>query len=444
MQLRLLSVAVAAFVAAGAHAAAQSAHPERPERPYRGLFGSGVGNTEQLLTLSASAGGGYDDNVLANAGGGTSGSIDPRQSRSGSFGQMVGALSYSLRREKFQMGSSLSSSYRYYDSLPTNWMGAYTASVGASAQVTAGTTIQASQSVTHQPFLSLAPFPSVEDPALGLSTVPRLDLGVRRQDGFRYGTMAGLTQSVSRRGAVTLSFARNTSDLTGTDRDLALTTGRGLYTQGLTRGLGLRLGYGLTSGRFSTSGGGRRVQTRTLDAGLDFRRALSFSRRTMLTFGTGSSAIVDGNRAFYRLIGDARLIREIGRTWSATLAYDRHVGFLETFADPFFADAGTLALGGSVSRRVQFASSASASTGQVGLTGTSRAFDTYRGALGFTYGLTRNLGLALDYSYYRYAFHADVVLPDRVPRDMNRQSVTASLQLWAPLVNRARRPDASR
>ena len=39
-----------------------------PERPYRGLFGSGTVDTEQLSDgVSASVGGGYDDNLVADA-----------------------------------------------------------------------------------------------------------------------------------------------------------------------------------------------------------------------------------------------------------------------------------------------------------------------------------------------------------------------------------------
>ena len=43
------------------------AQAPRPERPFRGLFGGGVGNTEQSLTAHASLGGSYDDNLLAEA-----------------------------------------------------------------------------------------------------------------------------------------------------------------------------------------------------------------------------------------------------------------------------------------------------------------------------------------------------------------------------------------
>ncbi|MBA3297708.1 MAG: hypothetical protein H0U19_12315, partial [Acidobacteria bacterium] len=47
--MKLFPIILLASVLLAAPAAAQQA-PPRVERPYRGLFGGGVGNTEQLLT----------------------------------------------------------------------------------------------------------------------------------------------------------------------------------------------------------------------------------------------------------------------------------------------------------------------------------------------------------------------------------------------------------
>ena len=55
---------IAALLCASPVAAQQQG---RPERPYRGIFGGGVGDAEQLLTVNFGVSGGYDDNILANA-----------------------------------------------------------------------------------------------------------------------------------------------------------------------------------------------------------------------------------------------------------------------------------------------------------------------------------------------------------------------------------------
>lgn len=445
----LSSIVAVAMVVAAAPAGAQQV---RPERPYRGLFGGGVGDAEQLLTLNASVGGGYDDNVLAGSSGSSAGglgggvgSVDPRQSRSGNFAQFGGSLEYSLNRTRIGFGASLASSSRYYATLPTKFVGTYSGSLGSSLQIAKGTRLQVSGSITHQPFLSLGLFPAAIEAGLGDPALANFDLGIRRDDYFMYSSSVELTQAVSRRGSVSANYSRRTSDFPGSDRDLRSWTAGGRFSQGLTRGVGVHVGYGYTDGAFGVLGGGRSVQGRNLDAGVDFNKALSFSRRTTLSFSTGSSAIADRGRTYYRIIGDARLNREIGRTWNASLAYDRNVGFIETFGDPFFSDAATLSLGGMLGRRVRFHSGASASLGDVGLSGAGGSgFNTYTGSSGVNFGLTRSIGVAVDYSYYHYSFKAGALLPRGLPREMNRQGITASLSLWAPLVHRARRPHASR
>lgn len=433
--------------AAALAAAPALAQPERPERPYRGLFGGGVGNAEQLLTLNASTGAGYDDNVLADSSGGTGGGpggFDPRHARSGSFGQFGGSLAYSLNRTRVSVGASAAASSRYYATLPTKLVATYSGSIGTSLQVAKGTRLQLSGTASRQPFLTLGLLPGAFDPGLGEPSLANFDAGIRRDDYLTYMSSVDLTQSLTRRASVTGSYARRTSEFTGASRDLRSWTGAGRFSFSLSRGLGVHAGYGYTGGEFGLIGGDRTVQGRHIDAGVDFSRALSFSRRTTLSFSTGSSGIVDRDRTYYRIIGNARLNREIGRTWNASLAYNRGVSFLETFGDPVLSDAATLSLGGMVNRRLQYHASAGLSVGDVGFGAGSSGFDTYTGGTGVTFGLTRALGLALDYTFYHYAFQAGALLPQGLPREMNRQSLTASLSLWAPLVHRARRPNAAR
>jgi hypothetical protein len=55
--------------------------------------------------------------------------------------------------------------------------------------------------------------------------------------------------------------------------------------------------------------------------------------------------------------------------------------------------------------------------------------------------LTRYLDLGVDYTIYRYRFGSGAVLPIGVPRDVERQSISAHIDVWAPLYSRARRND---
>jgi hypothetical protein len=55
------------------------------------------------------------------------------------------------------------------------------------------------------------------------------------------------------------------------------------------------------------------------------------------------------------------------------------------------------------------------------------------------FGLVRNLAVSLNYSFYHYEFDNSALLPPGMLRTMDRQSVRISLDVWAPLYERARR-----
>ncbi len=103
----LLACAGALVIAAPA-----AAQLPRPERPYRGLFGGGVGDTEQSLTLNVQLAGGYDDNIFADQGAG-GGGVPPSSTpptnvvaQGGSYGQLSSGLTYSLARTRVSVGAS--------------------------------------------------------------------------------------------------------------------------------------------------------------------------------------------------------------------------------------------------------------------------------------------------------------------------------------------------
>jgi hypothetical protein len=77
------------------------------------------------------------------------------------------------------------------------------------------------------------------------------------------------------------------------------------------------------------------------------------TRRTKLSFGTGLVSVSDQtstrHTTRHTAIGNAQLTRELGRTWLATLTYDRDVSFVDTFQQPVISDGVSVGLGGLVS-----------------------------------------------------------------------------------------------
>lgn len=418
-------------------AAAQDVALPRAERPYRGLFASGVDDARQLLTLNASLGGGYDDSVLnaSNAG------ADVRLALRGPFASGSAGAAYTLSLERVSFGASASTATRYYPDARDNFLATRSASAAISVQALRYTRISAAQSYTVAPYNVFSLFPTLFDAPLGQSQVIEDDFGIAAERYTRVATTAGIVQTVplGRRTFLDFDYNYGRSHVSSRSFDYETHAAGGYFRREVTRSLGFRLGYHYRDARYPSAVARGRLQTHDADVGVDFNRALSLTRRTTLTMRTGTSALVTENRTIYRLIGDARLNREISRTWNASLAYNRNVGFVDTFDVPMLYDSVSAGVAGLITRRLQFASSLRASTGHVGF-GADSAFRTYAGAVNLATALTRNIGIGASYFYYRYWFDSLAALPAAVSREMERQGVRAYVTVWAPVFYRARRP----
>ena len=431
-----LVVSLAAVLAAGAPVSAQQA---RPERPYRGLFGGGVGDAQQLLTFNLSAGGGYDDNVLADTGVGG----DPTQAKGGNFGSISTGLNYSFSGTDWSFGASGSANTRYSPSVTKDFTTGASVGMGLSGGLWRGARFGLSTSAGYQPYYTLSLFPSLAEPALGDAPPTQFEYGAIADDYFSYSGSANLSQSVSSRGSLAFQATAQRSDFRSGDHPDTTSYGAGGgYSYSLARGLALRLGYGFSE--HDSPGRSEPNRVHSVDAGVNFNRAISFSRRTTLAFSTGTAATTDGSSdPQYHLTGGVSLRHDIGRTWGAAAGYSRSVRFIDALAQTYVSDGASATFGGLITRRLQFSSQASVGFAQKGSRGGAN-FDTYLGSLGLTYGVTRSLAMGVTYSYYRYEFAAGAVPPPGFGRELDRQSVTANISFWTPLMYRARRPDAPR
>ena len=438
-----LFLPLAVLLAFATTAGAQTfAPPPRAERPYRGLFGGGVGETEQLLTFNGSLGAGYDDNIFMDSNvGGTP--ADPRAAQSGSYALASGTLSYSFNKSRLALGASAGVSTRRYSGSSKDLITAYGGSIGGSFRFTERQRLTFGQAVNYQPYLNMIQFPALFEPELGQERLASLDAVTTLTDYYSYNSTVGYTAGLGRRGALDLGYNRRVDDFATENGDYTARGGHGRYTHEVSRGLGLRVGYGYNEGRYPAAADARTLQWRTWDVGVDYARALSFSRRTQLSFATGTSAVAEYDRTYYRFTGEARLNRELARTWNATASYRRGVDFVEAFSEPFLSDGFSVGVGGMLNRRLQFGSAVGGALGSVGV-GAEQNYDTYSASATLTYGLTRYMGLGTEYFLYRYRFDEIVRLPAGMSRHSNRQGVRVYLSLWAPLIHRARRPDATR
>jgi hypothetical protein len=422
-----------ALIASTAPAAAQSS---RPGRPYRGLFGSGAADAGQRLAVSASVATGYDDNLRADAIGQNSGLFTGQSTRHGTLAHLAGTLTYAYEMKRVSIRTSAATAGRYYPS-SDSLVQSTGARLSMSVALREPTSLTVGASAVHQPYSFLSTFTAQPEDEFDTPALD-LDLAETSTSYLAYTGTVGLSHRLSRRTSLAANYAVAQADRLGSGQ-LKQQHVRTVLTHNIAQGIALRGGYRYGEIAYP---GQPQLQHHTIDAGVDYNRTLSISRRTTLSFGTGSSAITVNDRLRFMAVGDAALNHEIGRSWNARASYGRHVRFDEAWAEPVLTDSINGLLGGLLSRRLNVSLTARAARGDVGLRGTERPVSYHAGAR-FQYALTRFMNCGLTYSYYHHRLDETALVPD-VLRAADRQSIRAVVNMWAPLFQRIRRADATR
>jgi hypothetical protein len=413
--------------------------PPRPERPYRGLFGGGTTNADQTLIFSAEVGTGYSDTI--QLGPTTSEVLQDPSALSGSFQLIDLALSYSLSRKRFSFFATGASAMANYSARTQGLVQSQGGTIGANYQFTKKTALSFNENISYAPYLfstSIFGLPN----QLGTQVAPvDLDAGAGLERVLTTNTNISLSQALTRRMNLSFNYAGNRTRSDSGTRDFSADSAGGHLSIALSKGLALRLGYGYTGG---TDGNGQRFYNRVIDAGLDFNRALSLSRRMTLSFSTGFAAITYASQTEYTALGHITLDREIGRSWTASVSYRRDLSMSSTLREPVLYDSAMFALRGLLGRRLAFDSSVGVSLGDVGASQTNNNFHNYYALIGLTYGMTRLIGLGVDYLYYHYLFDGGVILPTGLAEWADRQTILVSAKLWFPLLERARKVNVTR
>jgi hypothetical protein len=410
---------------------AQQLQPARSGRPYRGLFAPGdAEDVAQTLVASVTAGAGYDNDLLAD----TRGSFTPSHRGGAVPGGVLQTVSADLDfrdngdRLSYTVGTG--TTLRRYPSASSQILAAIQAHASMSAQVAARTTVIADGTAMHRPYANASLFgdgavlTGDELQPTDLSSAPAF----RTYTG--YLTTVGINHHLQQHLLVDALYSYRSLISTTSGFGVNTSTTSGGITYDIANGVGVRLGYRYREARYDD---GHVYANHQITSGLALSRALSLSRRTTVSFNAGATA-VGVDKQTYKLIGDARLDHEIGRTWIGSLGYSRSVRFVEAWREPLLLDSLVGELAGLVNRRLEVFVMTRYAGGNVGVTGT--ALNTFRfaqGVTGATYGLSRTIAVAVQYMYLDYMFGDAVVLPPGWSHSSRRQSVVASIRLWAPL-----------
>jgi len=441
-----LSAALMTAIPASAQAPPQGPR-QRPERPYRGLFGGGRGDIGQSLALNVSFGGGWDDDLLAEQQGFDPSQPVPNTKVSGSYGLGSASLNYSLDQDRFTLGANVGTNGRYYPDAQDPYVASHSAGAQATGKLSERSTVSASTQMSMRQYnvIGLAP---VEVSGETEPSQP-LDFGLAAstQTYRSWQSAVDFRQGITRRlsGYVTYSHyvTENTSESTQESMPGWQSIGAGLSFE-IARGISARGGYSVRNAAIRTAGHSQPWDGRSIDAGIDFNRSLSPSRRSKVSFSSGLTGIDDDGVARYYLTGRASFSYELGRSWTAGAGYNRDVHFAEGFGEPLQSNAFTVDVGGLIGRKLHLTTFGGGSRGKVGVASGSPNYWSVHTGASANYALTRLLAMSVSYTHYRYLFEEDAVLPAGMSHESKRQSISASLNLWLPIVQRMRKPDASR
>jgi hypothetical protein len=432
MRTALAVRAVAAVLVLCAGASRAQAQDRASEQPFQGLFGApeSVLAAPRSLSFTFAVHEAYDDRLPGIK------RFDPDAFRGGLYSQANAGLAFRQRFRHATLGLTGGSRLFYIPRAGDVSVLSHTAGMDLAAELGPRTTLQLAQGVGYSPFHRFRFEEIAGTEALGED--PGFVITAQRTLSLR--TSAAIVRRLSERSQFSADFRRIAYDFLDEDLDLRRHYAGVRYTYALSPSVGLHAGYRFrTYDSYATL---RSSQRHDIDVGADYNRSLPISRRTTLSAGFGSSLMsmgrdeaADGSETrYFRVIGQATLVHELGRTWRAQAAYDRGLQYVEAVGDPFFADTVSLSLGGYLNRRVDFLGYGSYSHGQLRLSERNRGRELFASTARLRVALTRNLALESQYFFFHYWFAPEVRLGAGYPRELDRQGIRLGLIAWLPLV----------
>jgi len=437
---RTSRLAIAAAVTAAVSATSVSAQSEaRP--PSGAVFGGAADNSTKrtLLNGTINLATAFDQDVVTNVAG---------QSQSvfqgnGFYATLTPSLSFESRGNRLRIGVNVGSDVRYYQEFHEVMTMANSVALGLNAQLTPRTSISVSPGFTYSPALYSGLFSAGPASTLGSSELPSdSNYLLSSNPSYGYALDAGLVHKMSSRASVTVSSAYRLSDFTGNVPgyvDVMSAEAGGRFVYNLNRGLQTRLGYVVRRGQYA---GAPFSLENTLDIGIGYSHALSRTRRTTFSFSLGPTSASGASlpstevRRQFRVVGDASLMHQFGRTWGLQGFYHRGVGYIQGFSSPVFSTSYSASAGGFINRRMDLRFSGAYSAGEPALNGAVAPFNTYTGDARLRIGLSRTMATYLQYVFYDYEISPTLPRPPGVPPAMTRNGVRFGLTMWIPVRNR--------
>jgi hypothetical protein len=430
---------IAALIVGGTAGTAESA-ADQEQQTSAAIFGQTPETNRPITLINASVFSGDGESLTGDDG------INPSAVTQTYYLGMQTTATYSRRNPNRMFSASAATAVRFFPSTSEFLTIDRSARVGLVQRIGARSSLSASQSVQYSPFHQLDPQAGFGAGFEGESPLANADeaLAVGRSS-YDVGTAVGLERTF-RRASLSLGY---TSRLNmSSDPADRMTTHRAAvgFKFNLWRYASLVIG---TASRFGNLGPtAPSTRTQDIDLGIDYNRALSFSRKTTVTFKTGSTIVSRSGTSAdplelgrqFRFLANVGASQAIGRYWEARVSYDRNLQFLDVFPDPFFTDGVIGRVSGPLSRRVNLLVQADYTIGK-SIDAEAVALDkTFRGGRAqarFNVAVSRFWQFYAEYYYSENHLSVGALqaFPDGlVPRKYAR-GLRVGLNLWAPKVH---------
>ena len=444
-----------------ASAAAQVADPPRVQtvrerQQERAIFGGGYGAVGQDLSINSNIGATRYFPVGRQEAD-DPGTLGDRVTAPTWFGHASAFLQYQADHPWLHANANVGM-YSFYQARPGDnspWSRIFSADVtaetGRSWELTKRLRFAFSENIQFRPEFAqtLSPGAFTEpgrlaDPSVLLPP----DIASIGGHALRSSTSGTLTLAITRRATINTRYAFERVWSFGSEFGLDLLAHRvsGDFGYELTRHLRLRAGYGVGMNRI----GGPDApyfRDQTADVGLDYNRGgvIQLARHTSMSFDGGGSIVADrSGEQHFVVLGGVRVNHEMGRTWLATGSLRRSLDYATTFIEPVISDTATGELSGVLTDRLYFRTTTSYSRGTVGFVGVGSDITRIDSIVELQTGLGRYLALGTNYTFYTYEVGDLVIVRPELAGRTQGQGVRVFLTAWAPLLNRARRPNATR
>jgi hypothetical protein len=406
------------------------------------------GPTRQELSFNASVMGGYDDNVTAGLG--TGSTVAPTAMISGTTASLSGTLGYfeGNTRHSIQMGTTGSLS-AYPDNLD-HPAPAGAGNVGVRTTVGRDLTIAASEQVFYQPLYNFySPGASSAPQPPGISEAAPAT-GLFARESWISNSSVSLDRRWSGQDSTSLSYFYRTQQFIDDNYgDIRGQNVRAGYRRRLARGVRARADYEYKNTEYAdTLGSTRPLIEHTIEGGPEIEKVLSRTRSLRFSLAAGASrieSIRSSDRQPYQAwlpTGSVTASFALSPTSSVDGVYRRDASTLYGATDDVYStDTATVSAGWRMTDHVGMRVGATYGNWKTLVaSGATDTLNIYGGFLQVQVPLTDRVAAAAGYYYYYHRYSNPGALPAGFPAEYDRNAVRVGLQVWVPLKGSPQRP----